>query len=62
MLQRCISGLEGGNGRVVDLRHGRDLLVLHVGDSVRRHRNLRVLLARLLVRGGIEGQEEEQVR
>ena len=62
VLQRCVGGLECGNGGVVNFRHRGNLLVPHVGNGMCGHGNLGLLLARLLVRGGVKGQEKEQVR
>ena len=62
MLQCGVSGLQRSNGGVVNFRHGGYLLVFHVRHGVHGNSDLRVLLARLLVRGRIEGEEEEEVR
>lgn len=62
VLQRCVGGFESRTGRVVDLGHGGDLLVFHVGDGVRGDGDLGVLLVGFLVRACIERQEEEQIR
>lgn len=67
MLQRGIGGFQCRDGRVVDFGHGGDLLVLHVCDSgVRGHGGdlggggFRAGF--FLVRGGVKGEEEEQIR